>query len=250
MQGGEFVQFYSGAFHKDFSQASVYLDACFILGYLDTKHPYITRIDALIDKWIDCGVTVGISNHVFQEVVNTLLINEIHTVIELAYLKNSSNPIHQKIWEKQNEVEHDRMGDEGVAKQLLHLAGKERVQKRYQGYNVTINVKDLLKQAKSHISDREKLNRYYQNALHVYNAFLEGLADLGIAVRHLESDHLALDTAKAYMQLFQLEPADALHLALARVNEFDYLVTLDSDYVHNLYRKELTGPTQILKIGA
>ena len=37
------------------------------------------------------------------------------------------------------------------------------------------------------------------------------------------------------MQITQLDSTDSDHLAIARINDFDYLATLDSDFVHNYY---------------
>ncbi|MCC3359129.1 hypothetical protein [Bacillus sp. REN16] len=49
---------------EDFSGASIYLDACFILTYLDKTDSRRTEVARVLDVWADFeDVVIGISNH-------------------------------------------------------------------------------------------------------------------------------------------------------------------------------------------
>jgi predicted nucleic acid-binding protein len=59
---------------EDFKQASVYVDACFCLAYIDPLDSRGDKVAEIIDKWssenLEC---VYISNHVMSEIVNNAL---------------------------------------------------------------------------------------------------------------------------------------------------------------------------------
>ncbi|HDR7066670.1 TPA: hypothetical protein QCW42_003756 [Bacillus cereus] len=54
--------------------------------------------------------------------------------------------------------------------------------------------------------------------------------------------------AKAHMRITQLDAVDSLHLAIARLNNYEFLATLDSDFVHNYYSSAGPLSTKIVKI--
>jgi hypothetical protein len=81
--GGEQVD------QEDFSGASIYLDACFILTFLDlddNRHPEVARV---LDVWSDHpGVILGVSNHTVAEVINRLFQIKILGTLEVYHQNN------------------------------------------------------------------------------------------------------------------------------------------------------------------
>jgi signal-transduction protein with cAMP-binding, CBS, and nucleotidyltransferase domain len=69
---------------EDFKQASVYVDACFCLAYIDPLDSRGDKVAEIIDKWSSENVEcVYISNHVMSEIVNNLFKSNILYILEL-----------------------------------------------------------------------------------------------------------------------------------------------------------------------
>ncbi|MGB8955627.1 MAG: hypothetical protein WCC10_09645 [Tumebacillaceae bacterium] len=243
----DFIQYYNRAMYMDFSQASVYLDACFILSYFDLseKEGKSETIHALVNQWRDGGVRkVGISNHVFEEVVYNLLKDEVHTVLYLYHLKVNQSKYGVKLTKDQL----DRLGDENVAKQLYGLIDTRIIDRRIRDKKTSINVRDLMKDAKSTVFPRSALHRFYQNAVTRFsNLLFAWRVYFNIEVENLISETPESDLAQSFMRFYQLDPTDSLHLGIAAVHEYDYFLTLDHDFVHNFYTAEL-GNLKVLQI--
>lgn len=239
-----FIHFYHRDVPFSFEQASVYLDACFILSYFDTTETRANVVTHLINQWSNGGVRkVGISNHVFEEVVSNLFKGEICKALELYYRKSKPELRAQMTKEELNQL-----GDENIVKQLFEIVGEEKVRRRMLDSRYQINVRDLMKKAKKRVFPRSGLHVFYHRALNRYHEFIFALEmDFNIEVETLISEDPERMAAQAYIRLYQLDPTDALHLAIAREHEYDYLLTLDHDFVHNFYDGQL-GNTRILKM--
>jgi predicted nucleic acid-binding protein len=236
---------------ETFSQASIYLDACFILAYLDSDHDKSNACADLIDYWSDEGVTLGISRLTFVEVTNRILqsgiLGSIQVYNEHQYvLDTKRNGIMSLPTE-----ERRKLIDVDAARMLYRMAKRENVLKWY-NKEISVPVRDLLKQAKQS-PNRGLLDPYYNFAVEVFTGFIFSMTqDFGFQLKILESDPPPSNTdfhaTMQYIRLLQLEPFDALHLALANLHGYQYLATLDGDFVHQGYPGigELT--TNILQI--
>ncbi|MFE8696058.1 hypothetical protein ACFYKT_06800 [Cytobacillus sp. FJAT-53684] len=77
--------------YEDFSQASVAVDACFLLAYLDTDDPRGDKFSELFDTWSKENITeLVITNKVAAEVVHNLFKNTIRDVLYLVHKINTS----------------------------------------------------------------------------------------------------------------------------------------------------------------
>ncbi|WP_052144936.1 hypothetical protein [Halalkalibacter okhensis] len=228
----------------DFTQASIYMDACFILAYLDSKDARGDKVANIMEKWdkdgIDC---VAISNLVMSEVVHNLFKNEIRNVLALTHkiLKREKGRSFTPTAE-----ELDVLNDFETAKRLTSLIPKSKLDDLIRTGQLHYSIEELLKQYKIRFPlDRDPLHHYYNKSVDSYNAFVEGI---GFKVLTPDSGFSTQLAASSYIKLFQLSPYDAFHLALAAENHFDYLATLDSDFVHNYYTKENIGFFKVLKV--
>ncbi|MBU9714097.1 hypothetical protein [Evansella tamaricis] len=229
----------------DFKQASIYLDACFILAYLDSNDARGDKVADIIDKWNRDGIKeLSISNHVISEVVHNLLKLYIRNVLAIGYkIKQTSQSISPYIPSKD---EQELVGDILTARRLTDLIPTHLLTTLMKTGELRYSIEDLLKQYKlTYPNDRDTLSHYYNKSIERFNEFISGL---GFKTRILVSDREIKDLSFSHMRLFQLSSTDAMHIALTVKNEIDYFATLDSDFVHTYYTEETIGKVRVLSV--
>lgn len=237
-----FVMTYEDALSESFQQASIYIDACFILAYMDSDDPRGDKVCEILQKCHDEGVAkLGISSHVFGEVVHNLFIQEILLPLEIYHQKQSnaklkSHPDYQ-------------LGQLEESVSFLYNVWKRQIRNFY-NKKFSINISNLIKSVKAdYPSQRSKLQIFYNNAIERYNEFLSHISK-DFHIEFLSTDLNIQNLALSQMRLFQSEAYDALHYAIAIYNDYNYFATLDGDFVHNLYSESstATNTTKIVKI--
>jgi predicted nucleic acid-binding protein len=245
--GGEQVD------QEDFSGASIYLDACFILAFLDlddNRRPEVARV---LDVWSDHpGVILGVSNHTVAEVINRLFQIKILGALEVYHQNNKLINQTREGLNKLSSERKMRLLDLDGARFLYGLAKHEEIIRFYnKNVNVSVNVMDLIKLAKKDEVNGNKLDAFYQAAVDTFEEFVQKMTDdLGFeAVEILDSTaDISYPAAKVFMQQFQLDITDSFHLAIAQENEYNYLATLDGDFVNNFYSRGTSLSTRIIKV--
>lgn len=233
-----FVLTFEDARHENFQQASIYIDACFILAYMNSDDPRGDKVCEMLQKWQGEGIAqLGISSHVFGEVIHQLFIQEILFPLEIYHNKQ----LHRKLTSHPDV----QLGPLEEPTAFLYDIWKKEIP-RFYNKNFVVNVSRLIKSVKNRYpSQRNKLQIFYNNAIDRYNEFLNALRnDFHVSFLTTNSDIQQLTFA--HMKLFQLEVYDALHYALAMYHGYDYFATLDGDFVHHLYSEN--SKTKILKI--
>ncbi|WP_245629797.1 PIN domain-containing protein [Domibacillus robiginosus] len=230
--------------YESFEQASIYVDACFLLAFLDENggedgelvERVLTKLQAdKINKLL-------ISNHVFSEVVQHLFIGHIYNIIYIAYRKFQ---LRERVSEKENEY----LGNPFIAQKLMQLVDSQKLERIQSGKEVYIPVKETIKAYKERYIDRNELNYYYESVLKTFNDLLINLSELfEIEIAHVASDEKTFHLAEGFIKELQLEVKDALHLAVAKQHEADYFATLDGDFVHNFYTEDHLNGTAIFHI--
>ncbi|NNU83783.1 hypothetical protein ETC05_07930 [Geobacillus sp. BMUD] len=88
-----FVMTYQEVLNENFGQASIYIDACFILSYMDSDDPRGDKVCEILQKWDHEGIhKLGISTHVFGEVLHNLFIQEVLLPLETYHRSQSHRP--------------------------------------------------------------------------------------------------------------------------------------------------------------
>lgn len=235
---------------EDFSAASIYLDACFILTYLDKTDHRRIEVARVLDVWADYDdVTLGMSNHTVAEVINRLfqilVLGSLQVYHENNQLINQTRNGYQQL----QEVDKQKLLDLDSTRYLYSLAKKSEIMKYYRK-EININTAELIKLAKVDEGKRSKLDVFYNAAVSSFSAFITSMRDeLEFNVEILDSladSHY--DMAISNMRIMQLDIIDSFHLAIAQENDYDFLATLDSDFVHNFYQKNPSLSTRIIKV--
>ncbi|MEW9671315.1 type II toxin-antitoxin system VapC family toxin [Ammoniphilus sp. 3BR4] len=134
------------------------------------------------------------------------------------------------------------------AKYLYRIAKKEEIL-RFYNKELSANINELIKRAKENEVNRDKLDVFYNLSVTIFENFIRSLRqDLGFTVDILDSTDDDYQLAKVHMRITQLDPTDSLHLAIARMNGYQYLATLDSDFVHNYYSNVDSWNLKIIKV--
>ncbi|OKL36696.1 hypothetical protein [Domibacillus mangrovi] len=230
--------------YNSFKQASIYVDACFLLAFLDANGDedgeLVERV--LIKMQNDNIKKLLISNHVFSEVVQHLFLGHIYSVIHLAYRKFV-------LKKDLSADEKDVLGDPFIARKLMQLVDQQELRGFRTGNKVFIPVKETIKLYKERYTDRDSLNYYYESVLQIFNDLFSNLNnEFNIQTEHVSSDESTFYMAQVFMSELQLEVKDSLHLAVAKQNEADYFATLDSDFVHKFYSGAHLDKTTIFHI--
>ncbi|MBM4765126.1 PIN domain-containing protein [Bacillus sp. B15-48] len=132
---------------------------------------------------------------------------------------------------------------------LVNLVDQRELAKFRQSREVFIPVKELIKRYKESYQDRGSLSIYYDYVLQIFNNLFSSLDEFfGIRAKHVSSDEETFYKAQEFMQEFQLEVKDALHLSVAKQHGANYFATLDSDFAHKFYSQENLENTSILHI--
>jgi len=238
---------------EDFSGASIYLDACFILAFLDLddiRRPEVARV---LDVWSDHpGAILGVSNHTVSEVINRLFQMKVLGALEVYHQNNKLINQTKQGFNKLSAEQKMRLLDLDAAKLLYSLAKREDIMSFYnKNTNVSVNVMELIKLVKKDDDKRNKLDVFYRAAVETFDEFVQNMTEeLGFTtVEILDSTaDISYPAAKVFMQQFQLDITDSFHLAIAHENEFNYLATLDGDFVNNFYSRGTPISTRIIKV--
>jgi predicted nucleic acid-binding protein len=238
---------------EDFSGASIYLDACFILTYLDlddNRRPEVARV---LDVWSEHpGVILGVSNHTVAEVINRLFQMKVLGALEVCHQNNKLINQTRDGFNKLTTEQKMKLLDLEGSRFLYGLAKREQIMSFYnKNVNVSVNVMELIKLAKKDEEKRNKLDVFYRAAVDTFEKFVQKMTDqLGFeAVEILDSTaDISYPAARIFMQQFQLDITDSFHLAIAQENEYNYLATLDGDFVNNFYSRGSALTTKIIKV--
>lgn len=227
-------------------QASVYVDACFILSFLDEDDKRSDKVASLIDAWREKDVRMGISTHTFAEVVGVLTKNMVERSLNI-YMDNL-----ECIESEEGLsclVEDDRRDIISIkAARNLYRIYQYIIRKRQESGNTNkeIFAKELLKVGKGHDKRRELLGEYYIHSVQVFEEFLYSMEEyFDIQIEILAADYDTMIAASQYITLYQLESYDAMHLALAR-NKYDFFVTLDKDFIQDFPKKDEQLTTKVI----
>lgn len=235
---------------EDYSGASIYLDACFILTFLDKSDSRRSDVARVLDMWADYpDVILGMSNHTVTEVINRIFQMCILGSLQVYHENNKLINQTRDGYEKLNAQEKEQLVDLDSARYLFGLAKNEEILRFYKK-EISVNVVDLIKRAKSDEMKRDKLNVFYHIAVNKFEAFINSMrSQLGFKVEILDSrEDPHYQVAKAAMRITQLDITDAFHLAIAQSNDYNFLATLDSDFIHNLYSNSTSLSMKIIKV--
>ncbi len=238
-----FVIDFNGIKHIDFHQASIYTDACFLLSYLDLSDNRGDKVSAVIDKWSKDEIKeIAISNHVMGEVVHTLFKNHIRDVLTIVHKSRINN-------EKICNDDLSLIGDLWISNKITDLVPRKKLDTLLVEGELFYNIDTLIKDFKNtYDKKRQGLDFYYNEAVNKYNGMLHDLSELGLKIVISNSTEDVHHLALSIMRTSQIDSHDAIHLAIARLQQYEYFATLDSDFVHNYYSKELIGKLRILKV--
>lgn len=231
---------YEEALDIDFGQASICLDACFILAFLDSEDRRGDAVGNIMVKWQNDGIgKVGIPNQVYSEVVHNLFKNNIIKALVSAR-KYQLNMGKEKRNKYKFTLEEKTLAEMKISQDLLRFTPQNPIMDIVNRRRSIIPVSDILKEYKRTFpQSRSMLAPFYNGALHTMHKFIDTLTnDFGFKLHFLDLNEDTKDLAESYMTLFQLEIFDAMHLASSQYNYFDYFATLDRDFVHNLYDSE------------
>lgn len=238
---------------EDFSGASIYLDACFILAYLDLGDKRRREVARVLDVWSDYpGAILGVSNHTVAEVINRLFQMKVLGALEVYH---QNNKLINQTRDGCNNLTLEqimKLLDLDGAKFLYGLAKREEIMGFYnKNVNVSVNVMELIKSAKKDEEKRNKLDVFYRAAIDTFDKFVQKMTDeLGFEIVEIldSTADISYPAAKIFMQQFQLDITDSFHLAIAQENEYNYLATLDGDFVNNFYSRGTSLSTRIIKV--
>lgn len=222
-----FVVTVNNILHEDVTQASVYLDACFILAAInvdDHRHDLVMRV---LDHMTDQGIRWVTNTHVSTEVVNNLFKIKILRALQL-YHEYVTIPVHRRrpLTAEQN----DELIDLQAIKAIYHQAKATGYLTSGRNNTVRVNPYDLMKFLKQLPRQRLLLSSFYKSARSTYLGFKELLEDYGFTIDYGFLDENIEGLALAYTYLYQVDMADAVHLASARWYQCDLFLTLDSDF--------------------
>jgi predicted nucleic acid-binding protein len=234
----------------DFSGASIYLDACFILAYFDKSDHRRHEVARALDVWADYeDVTLGMSNHTVAEVINRLFQMIILGSLQVYHEKNKLLNHTRDGYDKLSTEEKEKLVNLDSARFLYGLAKKEEILRLYKK-EVNVNITDLIKLAKMDEEKRSKLDVFYNLAVDKFELFIYSMRnDLGFRFEILgsnEDPHYY--EAIINMKTMQMDITDSFHLAIAQSNNYNYLSTLDSDFIHNFYPNTFSFSTKIIRI--
>lgn len=233
---------------ENFSGASIYLDACFVLAFLDKADPRRMEVARTLDVWAEYeGVILGISNHTVAEVINRIFQMKVLGSLQVYYEKNKLINQTKNGYDQLSEMDKVKLLNLDSAKYLYSLAKQSDILKLY-NKELAVNVSNLIKLAKEDSVKRNVLDIFYGNAVDTFEAFVTLMRnEMGFRIEFLDSlANPHYQVAKSNMRFMQLDIADSFHLAIAIENDYDFLATLDSDFLHNYYPEDLT--TRIIKV--
>lgn len=219
-------------------QASLYyLDACFFITFMNLTDSRHSIVKQCVDDWsqLEEKPKIGISNHVFSEVVNGIFNFVVKRALS-TYKKyqslihnNPNNPITRI---PQNEQDYL------IDLSAIQFLNKKATQNKelfpeYLRNPKSIDVKELIKVAKEDERRRDFLNCFYQRTIQVWKGLLYIFqTKKNLQIMFLDSNKQDQDLAQLFMQGYQLDSTDAIHLAIAFSNGCGKFITLDGDFSH------------------
>jgi predicted nucleic acid-binding protein len=243
---------YTDIKEHDFSKASIYLDACFIIKSLDQNSSALkTKVISLLEKWADSDdINILLSPYTASEVIHIILKNLIYRAIELENKKVNGTDM--------NILEQTYYRMIPATSLLYSCVDKNALKQIIESPdNSYINVTKLLKDVKSKCSPSElqSLNFYYHQAVNTFLTHLSGWKRLGLKNIHIINlNEDVYNTALMYIQAFLLETNDAFHLAstenFKKTNPGTetYFVTLDKDFTTSMFKTASDLSARIIRI--
>lgn len=232
----------------DFSEASIYLDACFIIKVLEDESSLRKKVNSLLAKWSRLNVDIFLSPFTASEVIHALLKRNIYSAIEMEYKKTNNMPMSN--WEKMRYHTYPSSA-------LLYHHVEERVLNQFirAPRSSFIDVASLLKRVKNSCKDGEleSLSFYYTHAVETFDALLKTWEHLGLTNIHiLELSRDIYDNALVFIQSLLLETNDAFHFAcaesLSTEDKETYFVTLDRDFITSFNNSNQFFSTNVIRI--
>lgn len=229
---------------QNFKQASIAIDACFLLAYLDSDDPRGDKVSELLDLWSKEQIMeIVISNNVAAEVVNNLFKNNIRNVLYLMHKKNSRGY-------KLTSEDYSIIGDYQTANKLTSLVEKKKLDKLVYNGEFYHNIGSIIKEYKVTTTDRAGLHQYYNHAIDTFQDLLRDLSvylDFRVTTPEINDNDLK-DLAFSIMRIQQLDVFDAFHIASSKLHGCNYFATLDNDFIHTYYSEGDVGELKIVKV--
>jgi predicted nucleic acid-binding protein len=240
----EFIIDSTDATFVDFNQASIAIDACFLLAYLDNDDPRGDKVSLLLDKWSKEKINeLVITNKVAAEIMHNLFKNKIRDIIYLIHKMNT-----QKYSPTKEELQI--IGDINTARNLIKYVPKSKLDELVKCGELYYNIGTILKDYKLNESNREGLHCYYSHAVETFQGTIRDLStDFSINVTTPDlDDNEVQELALSLVRMQQLDVFDAFHIASSSINGCNFFATLDIDFIHSYYTKETIGELKILKV--
>jgi predicted nucleic acid-binding protein len=230
--------------HVDFSQASIAIDACFLLAYLDTDDPRGDKVSLLLDRWSKDKINeLVITNKIAAEIIHNLFKNNIRNVLYLIHKMNT-----QKHRPTNDELKI--IGDMTTARNLTKYVPKSKLEELIKCGELNYRIGTILKNFKANESYREGLHFYYNHAVETFQGTIRDFStdhSINVTTPDLD-DNDVQELALNLMRMQQLDVFDAFHIASSTINGCHYFATLDSDFIHSYYTEESIGKLKILKV--
>lgn len=227
--------------YEDFTGASIYLDACFIITYLDKDDPRRGDVIEALSIWAEHSNTrLAISNHTVAEVINCLFHSLILTCIDTYHQNNFNINQRSSGYEQLSQTVKEKLIDLETSRFIYKVAKATQLLQIYNNRKSSANVNYLIKAIKDdYPTKRHFLDVFYNRVVDIFEGFYLNITQrLEIPIDILPSKEVDYHLFKVHMRLLQLDPTDALHLAIARLNQCKYFATLDIDFVNERYEKE------------
>ncbi|WP_270182939.1 hypothetical protein [Alkalihalobacillus sp. CinArs1] len=242
-------------------QASIYLDACFLLKLADKSDPLHNDIVQLAKSWGSNDSIVGISSHVYGEVVHNLFIR---IVLEAIYLREKQKQGATLTTRQVNKIVDTSLVDRLIGScspgelaqyvshvdlTLRRITNNRNV--RFSMYNRGMNITYLIKGLKRNPdyieSYRGSIKKFYEKASALFDTLMYTVVKgYKLRVSMERSDLSCIQRAKYNIDWYQLDAHDAIHLAIAMKNGYEYFVTTDSDYFLSSYVPNLKATKLII----
>jgi len=237
--------------NMNFTGATIYLDACFIVTFFDESDSRQSDLIESLATWSGFDdVTLAVSNHTISESVNTFFHLDILTTIDTYHRYNSIINQQRNGYQQLSQHIKELIGDLNSARFIYKVAKDTGLLDLYNHQrNASAKINPLIKAIKEDFPEkRDLIDVYYGNAVARFNYFLQKVeSNLGFNIQICNSGQTEMELALSQIRLFQLEPADAYHLAVTHL-QCDFLATLDSDFVNGNYTNAQGVNAQILKV--
>ncbi|MGP7818602.1 hypothetical protein [Niallia sp. 01092] len=241
----DYIIDYTEVQYVNFNQASIAVDACFLLAYLDVDDQRGDKVSELLAKWAEEEISeLVITNKVAAEVVHNLFKNIIREILFLVHKMNKNRY-------KPSDEELELLGDLKTARNLAGYVPEQKLDKLVRSGELYHSIESILKDFKTNNSrNREGLHTYYNHAVSTFQGSIRDLSnELGLKISTPSfEEHDIQELALNIMRIQQLDVYDAFHIAYSSSHGCHYFATLDSDFIHTYYTEDTIGLLKILKI--